>query len=168
MCILHMQRLSSLSLHTYMCIHVHIAERLSLSCTLGATTRWHSLCTCMYIYACIILAQELYIGCNLKKLTEGHQPSPSASSMPPKQKLSVLLHEQPELLKLGLKFVRHGILQLYRYMLYIYICQPYIYSCITGIYMYYNYIYIYYTAIHTYIYILCIIYIYIFFCSNFV
>ena len=101
------------------------------------------------------------LGWNLKKLTEGHQPSPSASSMPPKQKLSVLLHEQPELLKLGLKFVRHGILQLYRYMLYI--CNiymsaiyRYIYIYLLQVYMYYNiyiYIYIYYTAIHTYIYI---------------
>ena len=99
----------SFSTHFYMCEHVHIAERLSLSCILGATIRWHSLCTCTCIYIYIIYICMYYFGSNLKKLTGGHEPSPSASSMPPKQKQSVLLHERPELLQLGLKFVRHGI-----------------------------------------------------------
>ena len=90
--------------------------------------------------------------------------------MPPKQKLSVLLHEQPELLKLGLKFARHGILQLYRYMLYI--CNIYMSAIYIYIYIYICYrcicitiIYIYITAIHTYMYIyiyyVSFIYIYI-------
>ena len=60
------QRLSLGLFYTliYICVHVHVAERLSLSCTLGATTRWHSLCTCTYIY----IFTDIYLYINMHVL----------------------------------------------------------------------------------------------------
>ena len=64
MCILHSDYRWDFSTHLYICVHVHVAERLSLSCTLGATTRWHSLCTCTYIY----IFTDIYLYINMHVL----------------------------------------------------------------------------------------------------